>query len=193
MTGLEDDPKPHPLRPKSRLRRLFLELGVAGLGYTLLTRCQTGDLLPEGELAPDFTARGLDGQPFLLSKFAQGPLLLHFWTTWCGVCRREFSALNALHEELSRAPDVSAEAASHPLPRLLTLAAEDDTNVVKTFVERHQLTYPVVLIPAAVLRIYKVQAFPTTYYVNSERRITAATVGMSSRWMMKTRLACAAR
>ncbi len=194
MTEPDGDPElSSKRRPKSRLRRLLLELGVAGLGYTALTQCQTSGLLPEGEPAPDFTALDLNGHPVPFSTFAQGPTLLHFWATWCGICRREFAALNELHEELTLAPTQGQQATSHQAPRLLTLAADEDASAVRTFVEHHQLKYPVVLAPAAILRLYRVQAFPTSYYVDRERRITAGTVGMSSRWMMKTRLSCAAR
>lgn len=178
--------------PKPRYRRLLLELGVAGLGYALLTRCQTSDLLEDGEAAPDFTTVDLDGQRVSLSDFADAPLLLHFWTTWCGICRQEFGALTAIHQELTHAPQTAGPGLARR-PRLLTLAGDDDPGVVRAFVAEHGLAYPVALAPPTLLRLYKVQAFPTSYYLDPAQRISAATVGMSSRWAMKTRLSCAAR
>lgn len=177
---------------KPRYRRLLLELGAAGLGYALLSRCQASDLLKDGAAAPDFTTVDLDGRRVSLSDFADAPLLLHFWTTWCGICRQEFGALRALHQELTHTPETAAPGLA-PRPRLLTLAGDDDVAVVRAFVAEHALPYPVALASPTLLRLYKVQAFPTSYYIDPAQRISAGTVGMSSRWAMKTRLSCAAR
>jgi peroxiredoxin len=171
----------------ARARRLILELGVAGLGYTLLTRCQTNDLLEDGGVAPDFTALDLAGNPITLASLGATPLLLHFWATWCGVCRQEFSALNAIHRELSGANGSTA----NTRPQLLTLAADEDPDFVRAFAEEHQLSFPILLAPRSLLGLYKVKAFPTSYYLEPGRRISGATVGMSSRWAMKARLSCA--
>lgn len=173
----------------TRARRLVLELGVAGLGYTLLTRCQTSDLLEDGSLAPDFTALDLAGNPITLASFGNTPLLLHFWATWCGVCRQEFSALNAIHRELTQ----ESSGAPTPRPQLCTLAADEDSEFVRAFAEESKLTFPILIAPRSVLALYKVKAFPTSYYLEPDRRISAATVGMSSRWAMKARLSCASR
>lgn len=191
MNSIEGDNAPPPSTPrKSRMRRLFLELGVAGLGYAILTRCQTSDLLDNGEVAPEFATTDLDGTRVSLQDYTGRPLLLHFWATWCGICRQEFGALSALHRELQHTPDANSETLS---PRLITLAADEDPRVVQSFVREHQLAYPVLLAPPALLRAYKVHAFPTSYYLDADKRIRSGTIGMSSRWAMKTRLSCASR
>lgn len=191
MTPSAPAPSAGELEPRqskfARARRLALELGVVGLGYALLTRCQTGDLLDNGDVAPDFTTLDLDGNAVTLSNYATSPVLLHFWATWCGVCRQEFGALNALHEELS------AATAAIPAPRLFTLAADDDPGVLKAFAEQFKLRFPILIAPASLLATYKIKAFPTSYYLGANRLITATTVGMSSRWAMKARLGCAKR
>jgi peroxiredoxin len=176
-------------RKMGRARRLFLELGVAGLGYSLLTRCQTGDLLKDGDVAPDFAAADLDGNQVTLASLSTTPVLLHFWATWCGVCRQEFSALNKLHQELT----LAADAAAAPKPRLYTLAADENPAFVRSFAEKFGLGFPILLAPPSLLGLYQIKAFPTSYYLAADRRITSATVGMSSRWAMKARLSCASR
>jgi len=52
------------------------------------------------ELAKDFTAVRADGQSFTLSELQGSYVLLDFWGSWCGPCRKESPELVRLHEEL---------------------------------------------------------------------------------------------
>lgn len=174
---------------RQRTRRLLLEVGVAGLGYAVFSRCQTANLLPGGETAPDFTTHQLDGSELRLDQLPAVPLLLHFWATWCGVCRQEFDALNALQRELT---GPNKNRTGQPRPLLLTLAADEDREAVIACAKDNRLTYPIALATPALLALYRVKAFPTSYYLNSDRRVSASTVGMSTRWAMSRRLSCAA-
>jgi thiol-disulfide isomerase/thioredoxin len=53
------------------------------------------------ELAPDFTASRADGQAFKLSDLRGSYVLLDFWGSWCGPCRRESPELVRLHQQFS--------------------------------------------------------------------------------------------
>ena len=46
--------------------------------------------------APDFVLNDLDGEPVRLSDFRGQSVFLNFWATWCGPCRREMPAFQAL-------------------------------------------------------------------------------------------------
>ena len=49
--------------------------------------------------APDFTLKTVDGKLFKLSENKGKVILLNFWGTWCGPCRREIPDFNELHKK----------------------------------------------------------------------------------------------
>ena len=47
------------------------------------------DPMPNGLSVPDFTVYDRDGNPVRLSDYAGKPIILNFWSSKCGPCRRE--------------------------------------------------------------------------------------------------------
>ncbi len=165
-------PKP-PTGERKRSRRWLLEAGVVGAAYVGLTSFQTSDLLASGTVVPPFTTNDLMGQRLTLGSFAGQPLVVHFWASWCGVCRQEFGMLNDFHEQRGS---------------LLALVAEEPSNALVEFVRSHDLRYPIAYAPPALVQAYRVSAFPTTYYLSKDHTISSATVGMSISLAMRARL-----
>lgn len=175
--GALDAPK--PASRFFRLRRFGLEFGVILVVFFGLGLWQTRGLLPRGEALPEFDLVDLEGKRATLSDYRGKTLLVHFWATWCGVCRQEFSALNALHENLE--PDEA----------LVTVVADSkDRARLARFIREHQLEYPVLLGTPELLENYKIEAFPTNYYVDRAGLLRDKTVGLSTRLSMGARMAC---
>lgn len=57
--------------------------------------------LNAGDIAPDFTAKDTLGGKHSLSDFKGKYVILDFWASWCGDCRREIPALKALYRDVN--------------------------------------------------------------------------------------------
>ncbi len=87
------------------------------------------------EMAPDFSARDLKGRDVVLSAFRDRKVvLLDFWATWCGQCRRAMPSLQTLHDE---SKDRGVE--------LLSVNLGEEHAKVQHFIQRNDYTFRVVL------------------------------------------------
>ena len=53
------------------------------------------------ETLPEFILNDVGGDPRNIREWADQPLLINFWATWCAPCRREIPLLQQLHTEKS--------------------------------------------------------------------------------------------
>jgi len=84
------------------------------------------------EEAPAFTVATLDGRTVALEDMRGSVVILDFWATWCGPCRRELPLVQKTYE------DFSSEKVE-----VLAVSVDSDTSVVRPYVERNNLTLPV--------------------------------------------------
>ena len=105
-----------------------------------------------------FTLEDLDGRTVALADHRGGPLLIHYFATWCIPCRRELPALAAL-------------ASRHPTPQLTILAvsvAEPDVRV-RRFFEASSVPFPVLLDRQRVVaKQWAVDVLPTTILLGAD-------------------------
>jgi thiol-disulfide isomerase/thioredoxin len=52
-----------------------------------------------GGVAPDITLSDTAGNPICLASLRGKYVLLDFWASWCGPCRREFPNVKAIYDE----------------------------------------------------------------------------------------------
>ncbi|MCX6604355.1 MAG: TlpA disulfide reductase family protein [Acidobacteria bacterium] len=48
---------------------------------------------------PSFSGRTMNGEKFDSASLKGKPVLIQFWTTWCGYCRREQPALETIYKQ----------------------------------------------------------------------------------------------
>lgn len=168
----------------SSLVRLFRQRwvlgGVEAIALAILVMAlgafQTRKHL-RGTIAPDFELTDLSGKRVSLHDYRHKKVLLHFFATWCGVCRLELPSVEGLHKNLE--PD-----------EVLLAVVEDsaDVEAVRRYAQKHELSYPILLGAPEILRAYRVQAFPTNYFLNGDGTIDSSSVGLSTRVGMALRL-----
>jgi thiol-disulfide isomerase/thioredoxin len=54
-----------------------------------------------GNFAPELTLENLAGKKVSLTQLRGQPILLNFWATWCGPCRREMPTLDGISKRYS--------------------------------------------------------------------------------------------
>ena len=84
------------ISPASLVLMVGVALVVAVFGIALVQRNQ---VKPTEGVAPDFTVTTFDGQTIRLSDLRGQVVVLNFWASWCGPCREEAPALQAVWEQ----------------------------------------------------------------------------------------------
>ncbi len=111
--------------------------------------------------APDFTLKSLDGRNIKLSEQAGNVVLLNFWASWCGPCRKEMPLLNELHDKYN------------PLGfMVLGVNVELDSTQARRFLDDNPVSFPVLLDSEnKVTQAYEVVAMPTTAIIDRHGKI----------------------
>jgi len=130
--------------------------------------------------APAFTLADLSGRNVSLTEYRGRKVVLHFFATWCGVCKTELPSVRAVQRGLAEDEVL-----------LAIVADAEDPEHVRRFATEHGLTYPILLATDEVLRAYAVDRFPTNYYLNGDGSVSTSSTGLSTWLGMRARLLAA--
>lgn len=121
-----------------------------------------------GEKAPNFALEDLHGNTIKLSDYRGKKVIVLFWTDWCPACMEELPAFNRFYAEAG--------------DNIILLAVHiDPTNDLPSFVKKKKILFPVLADhKGKVSHIYRVNAWPTTYFIDEKGRITRKHVGVLS-------------
>lgn len=130
-------------------------------------RAVEADLLPVGSPAPAFEAVDTEGRPFTLAEAVkEKPVLLVFWSLFCGTCRDELPILEQEQPKLSEKVQIVT----------VNLDEAPRAKTVKGFAKQQGFTFRMLLnkIESKSFDIdvaFKVKATPALYLVNSDGTI----------------------
>lgn len=130
----------------------------------------------KGEMAPGFTLETLSGETMTLADLKGKKVILNFWATWCGPCRKEMPHLQTYYEDYAKKDNVVIIAANTTYNEY---GAKDKRKEnVQAFLDSLDVTFPVLLMPDdSIIKQYEVLTIPSTFMIDSEGRIQHHIVG----------------
>ena len=127
-------------------------------------------------MAPDFQALTLKGQTFSLYEEKKRPILVHFWATWCRVCKLEQSNIDNIAKD-------------YPV---ITIAIKSGSNdELLTFLQDENLSFNVINDDNnnfSISHKYKVKGVPVSYIINEKNEIEFVEVGYTTELGLRLRM-----
>ena len=129
-------------------------------------------MLKEGSAAPDFTLPALGGGEVSLSALKGKVVVVNFWATWCPPCINEMPVLNDLYVAY-RDQGV----------KVLGLSLDEEgLPITKPFVEKLEVTYPIVEADRKTYQAYgNVLTIPHTFVIDREGTVSKRFVNNQTR------------
>ncbi|MDQ6993312.1 MAG: TlpA disulfide reductase family protein [Mariprofundus sp.] len=105
------------------------------------------------------------GATHSLKEYAGKPLLVHFWASWCGPCRKEM-------------PELTAWLKRHPTVTLIPISLDQTLNDAQTFLNDNHFDLPAQLTDSSQAMAMGARGLPTTLAIAADGNITARQIGM---------------
>lgn len=106
--------------------------------------------------APAFTLPTLDGGDVSLADFAGRPVILEFWASWCPNCNATAPHL----EEFARQHEDVAVIG-------INMGLNESDDAIRSFVNEHELGFPVALDDGSVTETYRVTKTSTYVFIDA--------------------------
>ncbi|MFN8589483.1 MAG: redoxin family protein [Candidatus Eisenbacteria bacterium] len=132
-----------------------------------------------GEPARDFTLAGMDGKRVTLSKLRGKVVVLDFWATWCGPCRRWMPIVEKVSRELAPKGVV-----------LYAVNVRESKDEVRQYLTRTGVKVPVLLdADGSISTAYGAVSIPLTVIVGRDGKIAKTLVGLHAEADLRAALA----
>lgn len=123
---------------------------------------------------PSVHVSKLYGMAYDSTEKPDQPYVLHFWATWCPVCRAESGNIDALAKDA----------------KVVTVVVKSGgLKEIGKYMNDNNLSFPVVNDQnGAIAAQFKINAFPTTIIVGKDGKVFWAESGYATTWGLKFRL-----
>ncbi len=157
------------------IQRVSLRAGLLAafsLVFMVASACsgRTGqtNVAPEvGSRAPSFEAQFVGGDTSGIDDLLGDGIVLNFWATWCGPCRRELPLL-----------DQTAREVAQDGVKIIAVNMGESEEEILLFLDDFNVSFPIALdADGSIARLYAVPALPMTFFIDSSGVIQYRRVG----------------
>lgn len=134
-------------------------------------------LIKLNEPAPDFTINDIAGQRIRLSDLRGKVVVLKFWATWCGPCKREIPELNNMVDEFKDNDKV-----------VFIGISNEKKETLEKFLKEIEFKYRICYDGEEASRSYKVNAIPVHIIIDSGGNIQYKHIGMTDAILLKNEI-----
>ena len=166
----------------------YLMILVLGLVWIYLSAdgsgASTAGQVPapqQGFLAPDFELNTPAGETVKLSDLRGQAVLVNLWATWCPPCRAEMQSIEKVFQEYK---DQGFTVLA------INMTYQDDPLAVTPFVDKQELTFPILLDETGELgQAYQLRSLPSSYFIRRDGIINEVVIGgPMSEALLRTRI-----
>ena len=171
MTNTSATPEPNT-RPRRKWSGWAINIGLILIVFLVIQWWQTRSMV-SGE-APDLAGQLISGKPFELSSLKGQPVLVHFWASWCPVCKMGEGDI----AQLTRGHEV------------ITVAMQSgDPIEISAYLAEKGLTFPVLSDPdGEIASAWGVPGVPANFILDASGTIHSTTVGYTTKQGIEARL-----
>lgn len=119
-----------------------------------------------GSAAPDFALKNPDGDTVRLSDLHGNVVLIDFWATWCGPCKRAMPGIQKLHKKFK---DKNV--------KVYGIDVWDQDGDPVGFMKENEYTYGLLLNGDDVAAVYGVSGIPTFYVIDAKGQVAFTASG----------------
>ena len=146
---------------------------ISGIAIFLFAKPKAEDMkhaeFSDQKEAPDFVLKDVFGKDVKLSDFRGKIVILNFWATWCGPCRKEMPDFIELQKEYGK----------DGLQFIGIALDQEGAEKVKPFVEKNKIPYPILIGNNEISDKYGgMNAIPVTFLIDRKGMIRNHYIGM---------------